>query len=232
MDWKALAAKLTTLGLPILAQGLGTMVLGPIGGTMGETIGGVVAGMIANALGTEATPEAINTAIEQGNTTDVVTNLQAVQADVAAKWPALAQIAQAEEATAQTQIVQTTQAMKQDVVSATLLTNGSKWKTPIVVLNSLWRPLFAYELLLECVGFASIVFYALIRNDQFDIDSMIKLTVLILPYMAARFGLIGYHMNLRTKEIGAVTDAVSEPAPAVSLDDIKGLLSKAGVKIR
>lgn len=233
MNWAALAIKLTQLGLPVLAQAVGTMVLGPVGGAIGENLGNAVAGMIASAFGVEPTPEAINNAIESTPTTEAVDKLQAVEEEAKAKWPALAKIAEAEEQTARTQIEQTTQAMKQDVVSATLLTNGSKWKTPIVVLNSLWRPLFAYELLLECMALTTIVLYALVRNDIFDIDAMVKLTVLILPYMAARFGLLGYHMNLRTKEIGAAMETAANGTPAtVSLDDVKGLLVKAGVKIK
>lgn len=103
MDWKETAAKLAALGLPVLGKTVGTLVGGqiPIFGNMiegaGENIGKAAADMIASALGVEPTPEAINSAIENRPTTQVIEALQAKEAEATEKWPAVAAAIKAQE---------------------------------------------------------------------------------------------------------------------------------------
>lgn len=95
MDWKALAAKLAQMGLPVLGRTIGTLIGGQIpvvGGYIsgaGENIGATAARMLADALGVEPEPEAISAAIESQPTTEVMTKLQAVEMEASAKWAAL-----------------------------------------------------------------------------------------------------------------------------------------------
>lgn len=238
MNWRDLAVKLASSGFPALGRQLGTLAEGfiPVVGPflnlddVGENLGAAAAVALAQTLGVEPTPDAISTAIDAAPTTEIIPKIQSVESKVA-QWEAEARIVEAEEETARAQIAATTATMKEEIVSATMLTEG-RWKIIVLVMNSLWRPLFALEWLLECMGFAIILGVALIRNDPFDIRSLTELWPLILPYMAARFGIIGYHMNLRTREKEHVTEAVTDQPKPVSLEEIKGLLQQAGVKVK
>ena len=94
MDWKALGGKLAGFGLPVLSAVIGGAieeipVLGSLvdGPKLVESVGRKA---IAAAFGVEATPEAINAAIETRPTSEVVTTLQSVQTGMVEKWPALA----------------------------------------------------------------------------------------------------------------------------------------------
>lgn len=245
MNWRELAVKLGNSGFPAIGRQLGTLAEGfiPVVGPflnldqVGENIGAAVAAMLADTLGVEPTPEAISAAIDAAPTTEIAPKLQEVESKVA-QWEAEARIAEAEEKTAQVQIAATQSVMKEELMSATMLTEG-RWRMIVVVMNSLWRPLFALEFLAECAylffGVITIFMAALIRNDFADIDAMIKMlplvTILLLPYIAMRAGLIGYHMNLRTREKEHVTDAVTESKP-VSLEDVKAMLIASGVKVK
>lgn len=242
MGWKEIVGPTLQSVVPTLAKGLlGQIpVVGPLAVQFGgKAIDDAIGGLIASAFGVEATPEAVNAAIQAAPSDVAAAKLQAVQAEAQAKWPALAEIAKAEEETARTQIVTTAESIKQEVLATTELPE-SRWRTAILIMNGIWRPLFALELLLEFnVAFfvaGAIVLKAFLKNDAFDIDAMIRLMPLVLgiglPYLALRGGLLGYHMNLRTREKEAVTDAVTDAPKPVSLDDIKGLLKAGGIKFK
>lgn len=89
MDWKDLAGQLARLGAPVIGTALG----GPLGGMIGGAIGNVV----ANSLGVEPTPEAVNDAITKGDPAVITAKLSAAEAEAQVKWPALAEIAKAQE---------------------------------------------------------------------------------------------------------------------------------------
>jgi len=233
MDWTALLPTLAKFGLPILRAGIiagvGTIpVVGPFAGPL---VADAIGNLIAGKLGVEATPEAVTEAIETQPTSEVLSKLQAAEAEASAKWPALAEIAKAEEETARTQITTTAQSMKQEVLAASEL-GESKWRTAVLVMNTAWRPLFALEFLLECFCFALLLGVTLVSNDQFDVDAVVKLWPLILPYMGARFGVIGYQMNLRTREKESVTEAVTDTSKPITMDEIKAMMRAAGVKLK
>lgn len=246
IEWKDLAVKLASAGLPVLGRAIGGIVgsSAPIVGAFvdvgaaGENIGAAAARMLADALGVPPTPDAIGAAIDGRPTTEVMATLQAKEDEAKARWPALALIAQAEEETSRVQITTTADVMKNEVLRASELPAG-RWRCVVLAMNAIWRPLFALELLLECFvfsfGAAALFAAALIKNEYTDIDAAIRMmplvTVFFLPYMAARFGLVGYHMNLRTREKEAVTEAVTDTKP-VSLDDVRKLLKASGVKIK
>ncbi len=241
MGWKEIVGPVLRTAAPTLAKGLlGQIpVIGPLAVQFGgQAIDDAIGGLIASALGVEATPEAVNNAIQTLPSDAVAAKLQEVQAEAEAKWPALAQIAVAEEETARTQIVTTAESIKQEVLATTELPE-SKWRTVILIMNGLWRPLFALELLVECsflfFGGMFVFLHAMIENDFKDIDATIKLmpviTILVLPYLAARFGILGYHMNLRTREKENTTDAVTDTKPLTMAEVMAGLKA-AGVKIK
>lgn len=86
MDWKPLAGSLIKAGAPIIGGAL----LGPLGGLAGDMLGGIV----ASALGVENTPDAVNSAILNGDPATVNAALAKADSEAAAKWDAIARIAQ------------------------------------------------------------------------------------------------------------------------------------------
>lgn len=239
MDWSAIAPLLGQFGLPILRSailaGVGAIpVIGPIAGPF---VADAVGAVIARQLGVAPTPEAVKTAIETGDHDEVLARLQAAQAEAVAKWPALAEVAKAEEETARAQITTTADVMKTEILAATTIAPG-RWRTFVQVVDTVWRPLFALELLVECAylffGLITSILWAVAQNQYGDIDALIRLmplwSVLVLPYLAMRCGLLGYHMNLRTREKESVNEMVAEKP--VAMDDIKALLRAAGVKVK
>jgi len=242
MDWKGIVGPLLRQFAPKLAKGLlGQIpVVGPLAVSFGgEAIDAAIGGLIAQVFGVEPTPEAVSDAIQAAPSDVAADKLAEAQRIAEVKWPALATIAVAEEETARTQIVTTAESMKQEVLATTEL-KESKWRTAILIMNGLWRPLFALELLAECAtlffGGMFVFLHSMINNEFADIDATIKLmpviTILVLPYLGARFGILGYHMNLRTREKEAVTDAVTDAPKPVVMDDIKAMLRASGVKVK
>lgn len=91
MDWASLAGQITGLGAPILGSILGGAIAGPAGAALGSQAGKI----LASALGVEATPEAVQTAI-QSNPNEAAAKIQAAESahkdDLAALQAELADI--------------------------------------------------------------------------------------------------------------------------------------------
>ncbi len=234
MDWSALAPTILKFGLPALkiaiTAGVGAVPV--IGGFAAPFVADAVGKMLGDAFGVPADPVSVQTAISNMPPDDALAKLQAVQAEAVAKWPALAEMVKAEEATAQVQIVQTTEQMKSEVLAASTISVDSPWKTRVLVLNAIWRPLFALEFLMECTVFFFVFMSTLILSDSFDVEALVRLQTMILAYLSMRCGLIGWHMNLRTREKESVNEAVTTDSKPVSMDDIKNLLKGSGVKVK
>ncbi len=232
MDWSNLAPTLVKFGLPALKIAItaGVSAVPVIGGIAAPFVADAVGKMLGDAFGVPADPVSVQTAISNAPPDEAMAKLQAVQAEAVAKWPALAEMAKAEEATAQVQIQATTEQMKSEVLAASTISESSPWKTRVLVLNAIWRPLFALEFLMECTVFFFVFMSSLILSDEFDINSLMQLQTMILTYLGMRCGLIGWHMNLRTQEKASMTEAVTDSKP-VSMDDIKNMLKGSGVRV-
>lgn len=194
MNWQAVAAQLAQLGLPILGRLLGGMVpmvggfLGGEGG-LGEQAGGLVARAIATALGVEPTPEAIGRAIEQKPTSEVVTKLQAIEAEAAAKWPALAEIAKVE-TEGETEVAKiNAEANARAVVE--IASNGF-WL-------SLYRSILMYAATAQLAAFGIVFFYALLL-DQSLWSRVTSGMDLIKWWLGANASVLGVHFYTRGKE--------------------------------
>jgi len=231
MDWSSLAPLLVKFGVPALKVAItaGVGAIPVVGGFAAPFIADAVGKLIADKFGVPATPEAVREAIETAPPDEARTKLQSAEREALARYGA--EIAKAEEITAQVQVVQTTEQMKSEVLAATTIPAESPWKTRALVLNSMWRPLFALEFLFECFVFFLVFMSTLILSDAFDVETLVRLQTMILAYLGMRCGLIGYHMNLRTREKESVTEAVTDSKP-VSMDDIKSMLKGQGVKVK
>lgn len=95
MNWSDLTVPLVQIGAPTLGRIVGGLIPIPGGAAIGETIGRTLAG----ALGVEPTPAAVNDAIA-ADPVAAGEKLAAAESAEAARWAALAAIAQADTAQA------------------------------------------------------------------------------------------------------------------------------------
>ena len=100
MDWKDIVGPVLQQTAPMAAKLLlGQIpIVGPILAEFGgKAVDAAVGELLGKQFGVDATPEAVNNAIQTQPTDVVVQNLQAVESDVG-KWPAIAEIIKAQEA--------------------------------------------------------------------------------------------------------------------------------------
>jgi hypothetical protein len=100
MDWKSIVGPVLQSAAPKLAKGLlGQIpVIGPMAVALGgEMIDDAIGKLIAETLGVEATPEAVNAAIQEQPTDHVIEKLKAAEAVAETRWPAIAQIITSQE---------------------------------------------------------------------------------------------------------------------------------------
>ena len=194
MDWSSLAGKLAQMGLPMLGRALG----GPLGGT----IGGLVGNVIAKALGVEATPEAVSDAIEQGETTQVVATLRAVEAEAAVRWPALADI-EGHERTAEVEVAKINAQASADI-RRDVAENG-KWASG-------YRPLLMYACTFNLIWFGGLFFYSLMI-DAVIWNRMVEGYIVVSWWIGGMATILGFHFFTRGQERKA---AVQQPTVASS----------------
>lgn len=177
MDWKDLAGTLVKAGAPIIGTALG----GPLGGTLGGVLGSVV----ASALGTDATPEAVNNAIVNGDVSAVNTALMKADTEAAAKWDAIARIAESQAEADKSNIEQVNETIRSENAS------GVSWWH--------WRHMIGYMVL---IWFA-IPIPAFVRlTFQYDSGAAAQLTAMItacIPLYGFMAGLLGYVAQDTTK---------------------------------
>lgn len=188
MDWKDIAGPLVQSAAPTLGSILGGLIPFPGGSLIGQELGQLV----ANQFGVPATPEAVNAAIQNAPSDIAAAKLQAAEAEAIAKWPALAQIAQADasDRTAQSQAINAT--MQAEVA------RGQAWWA--------WRNLFGYMVTAN-IGLTSIeVLWELHTGDLKIIAAFTSLSGFFLSWYGAQFGLLGFIFKGASNEkIAAVT---------------------------
>lgn len=219
-DFGNLASGLIRNGGKVIGTVIGSAVGGPLGGAIGGTVLNEAIGMAADALGVPRTPEAVQSAIDTRDPATVAAQLQAKEAEAAAKWPALAQIAVSHDQVMKAQIASTERRMREELNAAREL--PPFLKATVLFLASIWRPLYAIEGLVECGVFAWFLFRVLnaafFHKADGNLNMLIALTpfltAIFLPYMMARFGLLGYYMKKRSDEKIADTESGAN-APTV-----------------
>lgn len=192
MDWRDLGGALVKAGAPIIGTALG----GPLGGLIGQAIGGVV----AEALGVEPTPAAVDTALRTTPGPALEERLAAADDAVQARWPALAAIVRAEAEAQAAAVAATNATMRAEQAAGDVV---QRW----------WRPLYAFELTLECAAFWLVLIGALARGDVAPLNAAINATGLLTLYWGARFAVLGVYVNGRSREKQALL--TGEPVPTV-----------------
>lgn len=188
MDWKAAVGPLMQSAAPTIGSLLGGLIPFPGGSLIGEELGKLV----ASQFGVEATPEAVSKAI-QNTPSDIATQkLQAAEAEAVAKWPALAQIAQAEagDRTAQSQAINAT--MQAEVAK------GQPWWA--------WRNLWGYSVMIECCGVGLIILKDLATGNTVGVTAFLGASSFFYTWYGMRIGVLGYIFRGASNEkIAAVT---------------------------
>lgn len=192
MDWRDLGASLAKAGAPIIGTALG----GPLGGMIGSAVGGVV----ADALGVEPTPAAVGTAIRTTPASELQAKLSVADSEAQAKWPALAEIFKAEAEAQARALAETNTTMRAEAAAGDPV---QRW----------WRPLYAFELTLECAAFWLAVVRALLVGDAGPLNAAVGATGLLSIYWGARFAVLGVYVNGRSSEKQAAL--TGEPVPGV-----------------
>lgn len=207
-EWKSVAAQLSQLGLPILGRLLGghIPIIGPLLGTSGgEMAGRIAASAIAKALGVEPTPEAVKSAIDNGETTEIVSTLRAIEGEAAVRWPALAQI-EGHERTAEVEIAkinaETSAGIRKDMA-----TNDPK--------ASFYRTILMWVATANLAFIFGMFKYAYLFSPELFklfVDGQVLLGIDVGISMTA----LGWHFTTRSAERKA----------AITMDDVNTLKSK------
>lgn len=205
MNWKDVVGPLVSTAAPTIGSLLGGLIPFPGGSMIGEELGKIIAGQ----FGVEPTPEAVNAAI-QNSPSDVATaKLQAAEAEAVAKWPALAQIAQAEagDRTAQSQAINAT--MQAEVA------RGQPWWA--------WRNMWGYSVALECAAVGVIIITSLWDGNDKSVNLFLSASGFFYTWYGMRIGVLGYIFRGASNEKIA---AVTGEAPGIVGQIIKAISKK------
>lgn len=201
MDWKDVGAIVAPLA-PTLGGILGGLIPVPGGAAIGEWAGRVV----ASSLGVDPTPDAVNSAIVNGDPATVQAQLSAAESEAVAKWQALATMAQAQADVGKTQV---------EAVNETIRAEAAKvdgwWGA--------WRVLLAWSLVLETLMWPPFIMYLI--GWRAGIGDLVQASGLITTWWAARFGLLGVH----------VWTGSNERQTAITGQPVKGALASVATAI-
>lgn len=203
MDWQTVG-RLAAGAAPTLGGLLGGLIPLPGGALIGESLGQI----IASQFGVEATPEAVGKAIQNSSPEVVQQKLSAAEAEAVAKWPALAQIAQAYAESNSKQSDAINQTMRAELAS------GQVWWS--------WRNLYGYSVGLEASLTSLVVLYGLVFQPVI-FKNIAESFNFFITWYGMRFGLLGYiHNGASNEKIAAVTGE----APSVVKTIVKAITGK------
>lgn len=190
-DWAKLGINIARAGAPVLGTALG----GPLGGM----IAGGAVDILAKALGVDATPEAVNNAVVNGDPAAVNAALSAADAEAQAKWPAIAQIAQAMAEVDKENIAQVNETIRAEVQA------GLSWYH--------WRHLLGF--IPVVIGAEVAVLIPLAILGRISAADIVALITAVTPFMVVVSGLLGYvaQDTTRLKSV-AMTGSHAETATA------------------
>lgn len=237
MDWKGVVGPLLQQFAPKLAKGLlGQIpVVGPIAVQFGgAAIDEAIGALLAQVFGVEATPDAVAKAIDDSVPEVVAEKLREAEKLAEGKWPALAAIAAAEADFGKSAMQVVNETIRAEQVNYTA--GGDGWLGK-------WRGFAAWEFFgFECPLFMVTVLYKIWTADSStDVQSfsqiMAALWTVISFYFGGRFLVCGVHIwkGSDERQVAMVTGTTAPPPEAVkptTLDDVKALLAKAGVKVK
>lgn len=178
MDWSEVGKLIGPLA-PTIGGILGGLIPIPMGSNIGTAIGNIV----ASTLGVDNTPEAIGSAIQ--NDPNAALKLSTAEAEVAGKWPALAEMAKAMYASNAAQSESINQSIRAEVAK------GQPWWA--------WRNIYGYSVAFEATATSWLILYA-IAADPLMFKHVADSMSFFLSWYGLRFGLLGYIHNQATNE--------------------------------
>jgi hypothetical protein len=79
------------------------------------------------------------------------------------------------------------------------------------VVQRWWRPVYAFELTIECAALWSVLVHDLLRGEFRTVNALIGATALLIAYWGFRFGVLGVYVGGRTREKQAAMTGVIAP---------------------
>jgi hypothetical protein len=181
MDWKQLAGTLIAKGAPTLGQLIGEFIPVPFGGSLATW----ALNKLAESLGVEATPEAVDEAINTRPASEVNAAIEAAEKEAIARWQALADIARAQADVGAAQVVAVNDAIKAETNARAASGDG---------LLGQWRGFHAWELTIECPFWSACFIYGIMFGAGSVINELSLATPILTIYFGARFGVLGVHV--------------------------------------
>lgn len=203
MDWKSLGGQLIKAGAPLIGGAL----LGPLGAGAGEILGGIV----ASALGVDNTPEAVNSAILNGDPATVNAALARADSEAAAKWDAIARIAQSMAEVDRANIEQVNETMRAEISA------GVSWYH--------WRHLLGFVTLAWfALPLPPIVYHMWVGNIT-TLNAIVAALASLIPIIALAAGLNGY-VAQDTSKLKGIAITGEQPAGGVVSSIVKAVTGK------
>ena len=178
--------------------GLGAPLLGT---ALGGPLGGAAGEILAKALGSAvSTPAAVQSALPSAD--------PAKLAEAEARW---SEMIRAEAKTQRTAIAETQQTIRAEIASEDPV---QRW----------WRPIYAFELTLECAVLWVVLVHEFWTGDIQTINALVNATALLVAYWGFRFGVLGVYVSGRTRE--KVSVATGQDAPGMIERLVKAVVKK------
>lgn len=189
MDWMAIGLQVAKIGLPVL----GTFLGGPLGGAAGA--------IVAKALGVEATPEAVNGALQTTDNDVLIQRLKSAEAETAAMVEAQAKVMVAQSADVNT------------TLRAELTGTGD---TPTVwaMFQRGWRPAFGWLLIFECFIFLLLLLHEAFTGDFNTMTALLQHEDFLKWFFGFQFGVVGVFGFGRSQEKVAAINATASTSDA------------------
>lgn len=92
------------------------------------------------------------------------------------------------------------------------------------VVQRWWRPIYAFELTLECAALWTVLVHDFWRGELRTVNALIGATALLIAYWGFRFGVLGVYVSGRTREKQSAL--TGEVAPGAFEQIIRALAKK------
>lgn len=207
MDWASfgnLVGPILLNNAPTIGGILGGLIPIPGGSAIGEAAGN----LLSTAFGTPpGDVDALHNAIV--NDPNAAAKITAAETEAAAKWPALAAMAQAQFASNATQSTEINTTIRAEVAK------GQPWFA--------WRNLYGYSVVFECTATSWLILYA-IAFDPSMFKHVADSMSFFLSWYGLRMGLLGYIHNQSSNE--KIASATGQQPPGMVANIIKAVKGK------
>jgi hypothetical protein len=160
-----------------------------LGAALGGPLGGAAGRILAEVVGAaNATPEAVGKVLPTCSPDKI--------AQAESNW---AEMIRAEAEAQRGAIAETQATIRAELISEDPL---QRW----------WRPLYAFELTLECAALWAVLVHEFWAGNMTIINALIGATGLLVSYWGFRFGVLGVYVSGRTRE--KVSFATGQDVPS------------------